>query len=119
MSKQHQTPAMSKKQIALQTKQLDSDYMSARNDFERVKALQSMRALIESELDNWIMQLESYSTLSKADQVKLTPDAKLRISELNELVEQINELCAPQMVSAINIQNVMIRENKLKKPVIV
>jgi hypothetical protein len=119
MKSKNNSVALSKKLIAEKSKSFDKQYMKAGNAFERVKCLRDIRDFINLELDEWILQLSDYEQLSPKKQAELIPEAKQRISELNELVDQLNELAAPDLEASLLIQNAMIREGKLKEPVII
>ena len=118
MSTQNLSTVISKKIIAEKSKAFDSLLMKAQNDFERVKCLEDMKKFITLELDNWIKQLSSYDQLDEAEQLELSKEAKQRISELNELIDQINQFAFSMRENALLIQNVLIREGKIPHPAI-
>lgn len=84
---------------------LESDFINALNDYERVIVLNKMEGVLEAECLRWSEKIEKHKEgdeLSKSDLLDLATDQTM---ELTKLIDMINKEREPMLVSARAIYN--------------
>jgi hypothetical protein len=119
MSEQSKLLTNSKKEIALKTKQLQKDFETAKNALEQCVALIKLRSMLIVECQAWLEIMDKYQAINDEESLQYAEEANAHYCAMMDLSGRFSIEIDSCIDEACMIQSVMLREGKLKAPLII